>query len=90
MLKGFDIARYLSLANEVRVTEQFPDLLLAVTFSIFVVTFLPFTFVTMLIIFAVQGPETLYVARALVLVVIARLVEAPYFNALGELKPGMV
>ena len=80
----------MSLAAELRVIEQVPGFLFAVTFSILVVTFLPFTFVTMLTILAVQGPVTLYVAWDLVLVVIARLVEDPYFNALGELKPVMV
>ena len=84
------MARYLSLAAEVRVIEQVPGFLFAVTFSILVVTFLPLTFVTMVTSLAVQGPETLYVARELVLVVIARLVEDPYFKAFGELKPVMV
>lgn len=85
-----DMARYLSLAAEVMVIEQVPGVLFAVTFRILVVMFLSLTFVTMLIIFAVQGPEVLYVARELVLVVIARLVEAPYFKVFGELKPVMV
>lgn len=84
------MARYLSLAVEVRVIEQFPAFLFAVTLSILVITFLSLILVTMVTNLAVQGPETLNVDRELVFVVIARLVEDPYFKAFGELKPVMV
>jgi hypothetical protein len=57
-----DKARYFPEAGEVRVTEQFPALELAVTLSILVVTFLPFTLVVTFVAFAEQEPLVLNVA----------------------------
>jgi hypothetical protein len=57
-----DKARCLPEAGEVRVTEQVPALELAVTLSILVVTFLPFTLVVTFVAFAEQDPFVLNVA----------------------------
>jgi hypothetical protein len=57
-----DKARCLPDACEVRVTEQVPALELAVTLSILVVTFLPFTLVVTFATLAEQGPVVLKVA----------------------------
>ncbi len=82
--------RYLSLAGEVKVILQVPACDEAVTLSTLLLTFWPFFFVVTVVTFAVQGPENLNPAIALLFVVIGRFTVPLYFNALGAMNPGMV
>ena len=69
---------------------QVPDWDPAVTLSTLALTLCPFFFVVSLDIFALQGPEVLNVAIALLFVVIWRFAVPLYFRALGALNPGMI
>jgi hypothetical protein len=60
-----DKDRYLPKAGDVRVAEQVPALELAVTLSILVVTFLPFTLVVTFVALAEHEPLVLKVECAI-------------------------